>query len=559
MRNLTIACGMATMLLLAGCGEEISGDLPIDDATVRAAEALSGLDLTQAERTLMLEDLAESRQAYRGLRGMEIPNAVPPALRFDPLTARTGLREGPATGPAPVWSPAPEVTRPDDLEDLAFATIGELAELIRTRRVSCLELTELALDRLRRHGPDLECVVTLTEGRALRRARELDRMLDRGEYLGPLHGIPYGAKDLLAVRGYPTTWGARPYRNRILNGDATVVEKLDQAGAVLVAKLTLGALAWGDVWFGGTTRNPWNLEQGSSGSSAGPASAVAAGLVPFAIGSETWGSIVSPSTRCGTTGLRPTFGRVSRQGAMALSWSMDKIGPMARTVEDCAIVFDAIEGIDPADPTTVDRPFPYRPDRPLQDLRIGYLRSVFNEEYDWHTLHSEALDDLRRAGARLVPVELPGNRDLGTDIYNLSFILSAEAGAAFQDLVLSDRDDELVRQVRNAWPNVFRHAQFIPAVEYIQANRARVRLMELMAGVFDEIDVYVTPSFQGDNLLITNLTGHPQVVVPCGFETENAPTSISFVGRLYGEADVLAVAKAYQDATGWHRMHPPGF
>lgn len=549
-------------LLGAGCGEEISDDRPLTDATIRAAETVIGLDLTAAERALMLEDLTETRDTYRSLRAMQIPNRVPPALRFSPLMPPLPATAGPAAPAAgdgsPRWSPAPAITRPADLQELAFATVGELAALIRTRQVSCLELTELSLERLRRFGPRLECVVTLTEKRALDRARDLDAMLARGQYLGPLHGIPYGAKDLLAVQGYPTTWGAEPYRHQVLDETAAVVRRLDEAGAVLVAKLTLGALAWGDVWFGGMTRNPWNLDQGSSGSSAGSASAVAAGLVPFAIGTETWGSIVSPSTRCGVTGLRPTFGRVSRAGAMALSWSMDKIGPIARTVEDCAMVFDAIRGADPADPTTIDLPFTYRPDTPLSSLRIGYLKSDFDGDHEQHDLQESALEDLRRAGADLIPIALPTDQE-GHDVYNLAFILSAEAGAAFQTLTLSDRDDELTRQVRDAWPNVFRAAQFIPAVEYIQANRARTLLMERMVSLFAGIDVYVAPSFAGDNLLATNLTGHPQVVVPCGFTPEGAPHSISFVGGLYDEAAVLAVARAYQEATGWHKKHPPGF
>jgi Asp-tRNA(Asn)/Glu-tRNA(Gln) amidotransferase A subunit family amidase len=379
-----------------------------------------------------------------------------------------------------------------------------------------------------------------------------------GEYLGPLHGIPFGAKDLLAVKGAPTTWGATPYRDQVIDETATVVRKLDQAGAVLVAKLTLGALAWGDVWFDGMTRNPWNLEEGSSGSSAGSASAVAAGLVPFAIGTETLGSIVSPSTRCGVTGLRPTFGRVSRSGAMALSWTMDKIGPIARSATDCAMVFDAIRGPDGRDPTVVDLPFPYRHDQDLTGLRIGYLESVFDQDYPGKEQDHEALRELRYRGVDLVPIEFP-LEEMGINPSDLGIILSAEAAAAFQELTLSGRDDELVRQVRWAWPNVFRTAHFIPAVEYIQANRQRTRLMEMMTAVFREVDVYITPSFAGESLMITNLTGHPQVVVPAGFIDEDSPHSISFVGRLYDEATLLTVARIFQESTSWHKKTPPGF
>jgi Asp-tRNA(Asn)/Glu-tRNA(Gln) amidotransferase A subunit family amidase len=546
---------LVMLLAASGCGERID-DEALSPRDVAGTEVVLGLDLTAAEIDLMNPDLVEQRDSYARLRSHVPPNDLRPALRFDPelLTGPTaGLDDAPAR-----WSDTPGITRPDDLEDLAFATVRELAHLIETRQVSCLELTELALARLERHDPQLHCVVTLLPDRARAQARELDRMLARGEYLGPLHGIPYGAKDLLAVAGAPTTWGATPYREQTIDETATVVARLEEQGAVLVAKLTLGALAWGDVWFGGMTRNPWNLEQGSSGSSAGSASAVSAGLVPFAIGTETWGSIVSPSTRCGVTGLRPTFGRVSRHGAMALSWSMDKIGPIARTVEDCAIVFDAIRSRDLNDPTTVDHPFAFDATRDLTDLRVGYLAAAFAEDYPGHDLDAAALEVLREAGADLVPVRLPVD-DLGCDLYDLSLILSAEAAAAFQDLTLSGRDDELVRQIRNAWPNVFRAANFIPAVEYVQANRHRVRLMQMLAEIFREVDLYVTPSFAGPNLLATNLTGHPQVVVPAGFREENAPHSISFVGRLYDEATVMAVARVYEQSTPWHARHPDGF
>ena len=560
-----VGVSLLAALLLSGCGEEITHDQPLNDQTIKAAQVVTWLDMTAAERTQMLDELDDTRDSYLDLHSLALrsgglPNSLRPAVVFDPLqvapdlAARAGER-----GVDPRWSPAPALARPDDLNELAFYTVGQLGTLIRTRQVSCEELTRLCLERLRRYDPQLHCVVTLTEERALDRARELDALLARGKYLGPLHGIPYGAKDLLAVAGYPTTWGAAPYRDQVIDEDATVIRKLDDAGAVLVAKLTLGALAMGDVWFGGKTRNPWNTEKGSSGSSAGPASAVSAGLVPFAIGTETWGSIVSPSTVCGVTGLRPTFGRVSKAGAMALSWTMDKIGPIARTVEDCALVFDAIRGADSADPSTVDMPFAYDPSLDARTLRVGYLKTEFDRDYPWHDLHAQALEDLRTAGFELIPVSLPDSAALGCDVSSLAIILSAEAGAAFQELVLSNRDDELVNQGPYAWPNTFRAAQFIPAVQYIQASRARVRLMALMNELFSRVDVYVTPSWEGDNLLITNLTGQPQVVVPCGFQEPNEPHSISFVGGLYDEAAVLEVARAYQEATGWHRERPEGY
>ena len=404
------------------------------------------------------------------------------------------------------------------------------------------------------HGAKLECVITLTEDLALRQAARADAEIASGKYRGPLHGIPYGAKDLLAVRGYRTTWGAMPYKEQVFDENATVIEKLEQAGAVLVAKLTLGALAWGDVWYGGKTRNPWNLEEGSSGSSAGSAAATAAGLVPFAIGTETWGSIVSPATRCGATGLRPTYGRVSRSGAMALSWSMDKIGPICRSVEDCAIVFKAIYGPDGRDPSVVDVPFEYRGRVDFDRVRVGFAKSLFEDESEGKAHDEAALRVLERLGAALVPIEFPDY-----PVESLAFILSAEAAAAFDELTRSNRDDLMVRQVRDAWPNVFRASRFIPAVEYINANRVRYMLIQEMQKVMSTVDVYVAPSFGGDNLLLTNLTGHPCVVLPNGFDEAGCPVSITFVGRLFDEGTLLAVAKAYQDATGFHLKHPPLF
>ncbi|MCK5330019.1 MAG: amidase, partial [Candidatus Marinimicrobia bacterium] len=396
--------------------------------------------------------------------------------------------------------------------------------------------------------------VTLTEKLALEQARKMDAELAEGKYRGYLHGIPYGAKDLLAVQGYPTTWGAVPYRYQIIDSDATVIKKLEEAGAVLVTKLTLGALAWGDVWFGGKTRNPWSLEQGSSGSSAGPAAATAAGLVAFSIGSETWGSIVSPSTRCGVTGLRPTYGRVSRTGAMALSWSMDKLGPMCRNVTDCALVFETIYGPDGIDQTIIDLPFAYDPDIDLSKLRIGYLAQDFDEDYPTRENDQKTLQRLRELGVELIPITLPDY-----PIEELAIILSAEAAAAFDELTRSGQDDQLVRQIKNAWPNEFRVSRFIPAVEYIQANRVRYLLIQEMQKMMESVDIYIAPSLIGNNLLLTNLTGHPCVVVPNGFTNEGSPTSISFIGRLFDENLVLAVAGKYQAATDWHLKHPPQF
>ncbi|MBM3297359.1 MAG: amidase, partial [Candidatus Aminicenantes bacterium] len=432
--------------------------------------------------------------------------------------------------------------------------VTKLAALLRARKITSTELTQLYLDRLKTYGPRLECVITLTEELALEQARRADAEISAGRYRGPLHGIPWGAKDLLSTKGIRTTWGAVPYKDRVFDEDATVVKKLEEAGAVLVAKLTLGELAWGDVWYNGRTRNPWNLEEGSSGSSAGPAAAVAAGLVGFALGSETWGSIVSPSTRCGTTGLRPTFGLVSRTGAMALSWSMDKIGPICRSAEDCALVFDAIRGPDGRDPTVTDRPFPWNPSQKLGSLRVGYYREAFEKLKESKDKENAlaVLEILRGLGLEPVPVEMPR-----LPIEPLAIILNAEAAAAFDELTRGNGDDLLVRQVEEAWPNVFRQSRFIPAVEYIQANRIRTLLMTDLAHKLKDVDVFVTPSYGGNVLLLTNLTGHPAVVAPNGFNEKGTPTSISFIGNLCREAETLLLAKAYQEATDFHLRRPP--
>jgi Asp-tRNA(Asn)/Glu-tRNA(Gln) amidotransferase A subunit family amidase len=548
-RRISIAAA-AALLAMVGVFAAAGGEKTvITTSDIAAGEKIIGLEFSPAERDSMLEDLIDNLDSYLKIRGVEIANSVPPALDFNPVPV--GFRFETKREKFTV-SPAPKLQVPADIEALAFWSVRDLAELIRTRKITATALTKMYLERLKKYGSKLECVVTLTEERALEQAQRADEEISHGKYRGLLHGIPYGAKDLFAARGYPTTWGAAPYRDQVVDEDATVIRKLDEAGAILVAKLTLGALAWGDVWYGGMTRNPWNLEQGSSGSSAGPAAATAAGLVPFAIGTETWGSIVSPSTRCGTTGLRPSYGRVSRTGAMALSWSMDKIGPICRSVEDCAIVFDAILGPDGIDQTLYDVPFNYRPTVDLKSVRIGYVEKLFDEDYPNKVNDAAALAKLRELGAELVPIELPSY-----PVDALSFILTAEAAAAFDELTRSGRDSLMVRQMRDAWPNVFRASRFIPAVEYIQANRVRYLVIQDMQKL--DVDVYVAPSFGGSNLLLTNLTGHPCVVLPNGLDEKGSPTSISFIGRLFGEATLLEVAKAYQDATDFNKKHPPLF
>lgn len=514
------------------------------------AEKAVGLKFTGPEREMMSKGLDELLEDYKKIREVRIDNSVAPAVKFDPVLPGMKLGgEGSFRLSAGGEIPSAAAEQP-------FLSVTQLGRLLRSGKVTSVGLTKMYLDRLRKLDPVLHAVISYTEERAMAAAERADRELAAGTDRGPLHGIPWGAKDLLAVKGYRTTWGSVPFKDQVIDEDAAVVERLDAAGAVLVAKLSLGELAWGDVWYAAMTRNPWNPEQGSSGSSAGSAAATAAGAVGFAIGSETLGSIVSPCTRTGCTGLRPTFGRVSRHGAMALSWTMDKLGPICRSVEDCAAVFQAIHGPDGRDITVVDAPFRWDPGTDVRKLRVGYLKSIFEEKpqegrEEWHALDLAALEDLRKLGIELKPIELPK-----LPIDALGLILTAEAAAAFDDLTRSGKDDLLVRQIEQAWPNVFRQGQMIPAVAYLQANRIRTMAMREMDRILADVDVYVSPTYGGNNLLLTNLTGHPSVVLPNGFRKDGTPTSLTFLGKLFGEGEALALAKAYQDATGWHLKRP---
>lgn len=536
--------------------------LRITKEMMHQAEKLIGIELTDAQEAMALGGVNRNLDSYEANRKIDIPLDTEPAIAFHPTRAKkelyvpkTKFRFGKVEPP-----------QFKTVEDLAFATVPQLAELIRTRRISSTELTKMYLERLKRYGPKLLCVVTFTEELALKQAAAADAELKRGKYRGPLHGIPWGAKDLFATKGIKTTWGAEPYRDQVIDYDSTVVERLNEAGAVLVAKLSMGALAQGGRWFAGMTRNPWQPEEtqtGSSGSSAGPASAIAAGLVGFSIGTETLGSIVSPSARCGVTGLRPTYGRVSRYGAMGLSWTMDKIGPMCRGVEDCAAALHAIYGPDGKDITVGDAPFNWNPDTNISTLRIGYLKTEFdgpatpptNEQQrtqaeQRRVVYKTALEVLEKAGAKLTPIELPK-----FSAGSLRFILSAEAATAFDDITRDGRVNQLSGQAPNDWPNTFRTSRFIPAVEYLRAQRARTLLMHEMEKLMSQWDVFVSPAPGSASLLVTNLTGHPAVVLPCGF-VNNLPVAIMFTGGVYDEVLPLRVALAFERATKWHTMHP---
>ena len=583
-------------------------DPEITDEMIDEAAFLAGITIAPEQKAAMRTKLSQQLRFIRAIRKLELTNAVPPAYHFDPLlTPEAGAETEPVRTVAAI-SDAPNIADseiPKNLERLAYKNVRELGELLKRQKVSAVDLTEMYLTRLKRYDPRLHLVVTLTEERARAQAKEADRDIAAGRYRSPLHGIPWGAKDLLAVKDYPTTWGAGGFEHQTFDEDATVVKRLDAAGAILVAKLTLGALASGDKWFGGRTRNPWNPDQGSSGSSAGSASAAASGCVAFAIGSETLGSISSPSTRCGTSGYRPTFGFVPRSGAMALAWTMDKLGPICRSVEDCALVMQSIYGPDGSDPTVHPAPFSWDARFDWRSLKVGYVKSAFEpptgsdeppedatqeELKEWQSKAPDraaarvradydrrydvaTLDRLKQMGVELQPVELP---DFPVDA--IAQLLTAEAAAAFDDLTLTGRDGLLTEQGSEDWPNLFRIARFYPAVDYIQANRARTKLMRAMAELFSKLDLVVVPSSSSRQLTTTNLTGHPAVIVPNGIRDRDAPKppaidtddddsiggpgtplSVTFLGNLYQDAKLLAFANAYQNASGFHHLQPPGF
>ena len=523
---------------------------------LRDAAGVAGLSFTEAELDAMLAGVNQNLAHYEALHKIPLDNSVAPPLYFNPVVP--GMKIDRTRHPFRAGKPLP-VTRPQHLDDAAFWPVTELAELIRTKQVKSVELAEMYLGRLKRYNPTLACAVTLTEDLAMRQARDADREIAAGNYRGPLHGIPWGVKDLCAAKGYPTTWGAAPFKTRIIDEDATVVSRLHAAGAVLVAKLATGELALDDVWFGGQTKNPWDLSMGSQGSSAGPGSATAAGLVGFSIGTETLGSIVEPSGVCGVTGLRPTFGRISRHGAMALSWSLDKIGPMCRGVEDCALVLAAIQGPDDQDLAVQDVPFNWDAGLDIRKLRVGYLKAAFSDTRQTAQTNANdaaALEKLRALGVSLREVSLPEHANMDPGL-----ILWGEANAALKDPIRTHPAD-LVRQDRVVNQNAVR---LLPAAEYLDANRVRALLMREMARVMADIDVYVAPFDYSDytpnpvatlNTQVTNLTGQPCVLVPHGFNEKGNPTSLTFIGRVFGEVEMLALAKAYQDSTDWHLRHP---
>jgi Asp-tRNA(Asn)/Glu-tRNA(Gln) amidotransferase A subunit family amidase len=526
----------------------------ISKADIGVAARVIGLQFTEAELDSMLRDVRGNRRDFQNMRKYPLDNSVPMSLAHSPVIP--GMAFNKVQNPVN-WNIPANVSLPKNRNELAYYSVLQLASLIKNKKISSVELTRFFIDRLKKFADTLQCVVSFTEEIAMKEAQQADKEIAAGKYRGPLHGIPYGLKDLFAVKGTKTTWGAEPYKNQYREEDAFAYTQLKKAGAVLVAKFTLGALAMGDYWFGGRTKNPWNLTTGSSGSSAGSASATVAGLIPFAIGTETWGSIISPSTVCGATGFRPTFGSISRSGAMALSWSLDKIGPICRSAEDAAIVFNYMRGADSLDASSVNMPFNYTGKVDWKKLKIGYAKNYF-DKLDSTSKNGDVLEVYRKLGANIQPVVFP---DSGVYYFDMmGIVISSESAALFDEFTRTELDDMMTRQTRNDWPNFFRASRFIPAVEYINANRHRHLLMRNVNRVFQQYDVIIVPTWgSGSQSAITNLTGHPAICVPTGFDQSKSPTSITLLGKLYGDAILLAAAKAYQDATGWDEMHPEMF
>ncbi len=523
---------------------------------IQSAAKVLDLSFTQKEIDTMYDGVKENLAGYKLMHKQSLKNSVPMSLWQSPVLPGMHFNEK----QLPVkWNIPSNVQMPANKNDLAFYNLLQLASLIKNKKISSVALTQFFIERIKKHGDTLQCVISITEDLAMQQAQEADAEMDGGKYRGPLHGIPYGLKDLFSVKGTKTTWGAAPYKNQTIDEDAFVYTQLKEAGAVLIAKFTLGALAMGDYWFGGRTKNPWNTGTGSSGSSAGSTSATVAGLVPFAIGTETWGSIVSPSSTCGATGLRPTFGSISRSGAMTLSWSLDKVGPICRSAEDAAVVFNYIHGTDGYDMSAVNKPFNYKQNTDIKKLKVAYAKNYFDKITDTSRSEWKVLETYKKMGVELIPVNFP---DSGVYNFNImDIVISAECAAAFDEFTRNNIDDEMTQQGKFDWPNSFRVSRLMSAVEYINANRHRYLLMQKVNEVMNTIDVMICPTRgSGNQGAITNLTGHPVVCIPTGFDKRNnLPTSITLIGKLYDEATLLSAAKAYQDVTEWDDMHPPKF
>jgi len=505
-----------------------------------SALKISGVVFPKKDIETMLSYVERNLGSYEEMRSYTLENNVSPALKF--------FVESDKNNNTIYYFDPIQTALPENKEEIAFMTIGELSYLIKNKKITSVELTNIYLERIKKYDDALSAVVTLTDSLALEQAKVADKEIASGKYKGVLHGIPYGIKDLASFPGYPTTWGAQPLKNQYLNEKADVIKKLENAGAVMLGKLSSGSLARGDVWFGGKTKNPWDLSQGSSGSSAGSASAVAAGLVGFAIGTETLGSIISPSTRCGVSGLRPTFGKISTGGFMTLSWSMDKVGPIARSARDCAIILEKIKN-QPTKPKVL--PF----DNMGNKFKIGYLKEMFDKDTSRFSSNNNQTISFFSKEYDLTPIFLP--KEFPFKVFDV--ILRSEAGAFFDDFLLQGLDSNMVEQGSGSRANSLRQARLIPAVEYIQANRHREKLIKEVASLFKGFDVILSPSFGGNQLLITNLTGHPVISIPNGFDKKGHPTSISLIGNYNSEHKILYFADIYQKETGHNKINPPLF
>lgn len=537
-------------------GIQCASPKKIKRSDVKSAEKLVGIEFSNNEIDTMLTYLSGNRKGYDSMRSVKLKFATSPAIYFDPKPhqfvpkART-IKSN--------WKVLKEVSLPETDAQIAFLSITELSALIKSGKITSTRLTQIYLNRLKKYKDTLFAVVTITEELALKQAAKADAEIKQGIDRGVLHGIPYGIKDLFSLPNYKTTWGAEPYQNQVIDQTATVIKRLEEAGAILVAKLTTGALARGDVWFGGKTKNPWDLKQGASGSSAGSAAATSAGLVTFAIGTETLGSIIAPSSRCGVTGLRPSFGAVSRDGCMTLSWSMDKVGPIARSAEDCAILFNIIKGKNnnDQDRSVVDYPFSFDPPTTLKAYKIGYFKKLFNKKDSTKVKVNDSLslEIFKELGAVLEEVKMPDS--IPYEAFDI--ILRAEAGASFDDLVREHRDRLLSEQTKESRANSLRQARFISAVEYLQANRHRTILIEKFNAMIKGYDFIISPTNGEHVSMATNLTGHPAITIPNGFDKKGRPTSITLIGNLYDEGPLLEAAYLFQQATDFEEKHPTRF
>jgi Asp-tRNA(Asn)/Glu-tRNA(Gln) amidotransferase A subunit family amidase len=516
---------------------------------VNASAKLADLNFSEKELEMMLPDLKENIMDFRKMHTLSLDNSVGMSIA-QRLTTPTEKQE------KIKWKYNKKISMPTNKNEIAFYSIQQLGSLLRNKSITSVELTTFFIERIKKYADTLQCVVSLTESIALEQASKADEELKKGIDRGPLHGIPYGLKDLFAVKNTNTTWGAQPYKDQKIDQDAYVYTRLKEAGGVLVAKFSLGALAMGDYWFAGRTKNPWNTTLGSSGSSAGSASATVAGLVPFAIGTETHGSIISPSHTCGATGLRPTFGSTSRSGAMTLSWSLDKVGPICRSAEDAATVFSFIHGTDGKDESAVNRSFNLSNKSGIKNLRIGYAKNHF-ERLDSNSQEWGVIKAFREQGIEVQPMYLPD-----TDVYKfdiIGLVIGAEAAAAFDEFTRVGLDDQMTRQTRYDWPNYFRVSRMIPAVEYVNANRHRSVLMQKMNQAMQEYDVIITPSFGNRQLAITNLTGHPALCMPIGFTKQGTPNSITLLANLFREEELVTVGSFFQKITEHDEKHPDRF